>query len=182
MDFFKKRPPIPNLKLQSRVSKEEWDAVQKLADKYCGGNTSLWIRVAALNFRPLTIKNSSEKIKKRNQGDSSTDGTAPSFKEALMSENLDAAFERAKRCSSCQFEPCVCVSRTPKFALGEPQSLREAIEKALCSESPLKALAVEMEVSNYLRRKTLALSAKDVSGGIKRSQDLELLEKLLGMK
>lgn len=99
-----------------------------------------------------------------------------------MSDSLSAAFERAKRCEACHFEPCVCVPRAPRMGLGEPHTLREAIEKALCSESPLKALAVEMEVSNYLRRKTIALASKEATGGVRRTQDLELLEKLLGLK
>jgi len=97
-----------------------------------------------------------------------------------MSTDLSAAFERGKRCEACQYDPYVCVPRAPRLSLGEPQTLREAIEKALSSESPLKALAVEMEVSNFLRRKTLSLIAKESSA--RKTEDLELLEKLLGLK
>lgn len=109
-------------------------------------------------------------------------GLAFLFSGGSMSDTLSAAFDRAKRCESCHFEPCVCVPRTARAPLGEPQTLREAIEKALASESPLKALAVEMEVCNYLRRKTLSLAPKETANAARRIQDLELLEKLLGLK
>lgn len=62
--LFEPRPTRAEV-LQSRVSAEEWAAVERLAKKYCQGNVSEWIRHAALNFRPLPLRQKARKLKKR---------------------------------------------------------------------------------------------------------------------
>jgi hypothetical protein len=93
-------------------------------------------------------------------------------------QDLSQAFERARRCETCHYAPCVCIPKALKPQFAEPASLREAIEKALCSESPLKALAVEMEVIAFLRRKLQSPTAS----GEDRVKDMERLEKILGLR
>lgn len=77
------------------------------------------------------------------------------------------AFDRNKRCQVCHYVPCICEARTP--FIQNVESLRDAIEKGLSSASPLKALAIETAVIEYLAR-------------VIPKENVGILAKILGFK
>ena len=48
----KKRNKEPSKKKLVKIPVDEFEKIQELANTYTGGNTSMWIKYAALNHRP----------------------------------------------------------------------------------------------------------------------------------
>jgi hypothetical protein len=51
-DKMAKRNQEPSKKKLLKIPAEDYDKIQELADKFTAGNTSMWIKHAALNYYP----------------------------------------------------------------------------------------------------------------------------------